>query len=171
MRKTRTAALVVCTAVLLVVLVVPTALAAPSSESTTTPASGTWTWVVNEKSMTVTQLPNGNQYLTGYEIGTWKGTFAGSAREPFEAMFIGTNGLWATLTINFKGKVNGVSGKMTMLVIAYAPDYPAASPVAMNGSWWIQKGYGRLSHLHGAGTWTTYLDDRAPTYAGDIWHK
>jgi hypothetical protein len=64
--------------------------------------------------------------------------------------------------------VNGVKGKMRMQVIAYAPADPSQP---MNGSWWIEKGSGRLHGLHGTGTWTTYLTDTASTYAGAIWFE
>ena len=171
MRSARWVGLAVSTVLVLTAVLAPAVVARPSNGPSFTPASGTWSWVVNEKSVKVTTLPDGNQFLTGYEIGTWTGTFAGSAREPFEAMFIGANGLWATLTINFKGKVKGVSGKMTMMVIAYAPNYASNSPVAMNGSWWIQKGFGRLHDLHGSGTWTTHLDESPTTYTGNLWFK
>jgi hypothetical protein len=163
--------LFVCVLLLLCAVAAPAVAARPAGGPELTPAQGTWSWVVNEKSIKATDLPDGNQYVTGYEIGTWNGTFAGTAREPFEAMFIGKNGLWATLTINFVGKVAGVSGKMTMLVMAYAPNYPDDHPVAMNGSWWIQNGHGRLHDLHGAGTWTTYLDNSPTSYTGNLWRE
>ena len=57
---------------------------------------------------------------------------------------------------------------MRMLVIAYAPD---DATYAMNGSWWIQEGFGRLHRLHGAGTWTTYLDGSDTTYTGTLWYQ
>jgi hypothetical protein len=169
MSKAKCAVLAVAVVVVVTAVLAPAAMARQDNAPTFISASGTWTWVVNENSMKATTMPDGNTFLTGFEIGTWSGTFAGTAYEPFKALVVNAGGLWATLTINFRGEVNGVRGKMRMQVIAYAPADPNQP---MNGSWWIEKGCGRLHGLHGAGTWTTYLDESvAPTYTGAIWFE
>jgi hypothetical protein len=162
MTKGRSAALIVCIAVALAMVLVPTAGAGPW-----TAASGNWTWVNN--SIEFTDVGNGCQSLTGDENGTWKGTFAGVSHEDFFGVVIPDGSMGGALTSAFKGSVKHTKGTMVMHIDFWAP----FTSLFMGGSWKIVSGAGGLSHLRGQGTWVSLVDAEntplsAATYEGKI---
>ena len=90
MRRTKWVILALTLAVLLTVAMAPAASAQRACTPVFAPAAGEWTWIGDEDSVKVVDLQNGDSYLTGFEVGTWTGTFDGTAYEPFEAMFVGS---------------------------------------------------------------------------------
>jgi hypothetical protein len=165
----------VVAALLCLALVAVMALAvAPAAFAKSQPvaASGEWTWVGGEDG-TDRLLPSGHEFLKGYEIGQWTGTFtATDTYETYVAMATLTDdGLdWVTLaaklwihfedaTVNMDGVL--LEGDMTMLVIFHAGTWTEGA------TWKIHNGTGDLKHLGGEGTlvWTeTGMD-----YSGMIW--
>ena len=160
--KGRTAALVVLVAFVLAMAIAPGALA----KSPRVAASGAWTWVPGEDG-TDTFLPSGHEFLQGYEVGQWTGTFTASdTYEPYVAMFTKSAELWAKLWIHFEDATVDMGGAplhgdMTMLVTFHAGTDAAG--------WRILNGTGDLQQLGGEGTlvWT----DAGMDYSGMIWRQ
>jgi hypothetical protein len=161
---------------LLVLLVIVLALAlAPAvlAKSQPVAAAGDWTWAGGEGG-TDRVLPSGREFIKGYEIGQWSGTFtAADTYEPYVAMAtlsddpeVGWDTLTAKLWIHFEDAAvdmggSVLEGDMTMLVIFHGDTW-------LDGATWkIHNGSGGLKHLGGEGSliWTT----PGMHYTGTIW--
>ena len=115
-------------------------------------------------------LPSGHEFLKGYEIGLWSGTFTASdTYEPFVAGVTKSGDLWGNLWIHFADATvvmgGGVllHGDMTMVVNFDAPTW------AVGATWKIHNGTGDLKHLGGEGTLLWNLDTGFMDYFGMIW--
>jgi hypothetical protein len=164
MRNAKIALYVLCVAVLMTVVLVPAAGASPDRVA----ASGQWTWWGGE--FVPGKVVAGNQLFSGWENGAWTGTFQGSSYEPFWGISFKDGSMWALITINFEGSVNGRRGSAVMQLTVNAP--PADTGVAMNGRWVITSGSGGLRGLQGAGTWVfTGANDTNgfADYCGAVW--
>ena len=108
-------------------------------------------------------------FFTGYEYGNWAGTFQGTSYEPYRGIAFSNGVMWALITIEFTGTVDGHSGTAMMQLTVNAPP-----DVTMDGKWVITSGTGGLRHLHGFGSWT-YVgsnDDFSwADYSGTVWVK
>ena len=152
-------------ATIIVALAVVLAPAAGAKTATPTAVSGEWSWSGGE--FLPTDPVDGNTYFSGYEYGKWKGGFVGRSYEPFAGIAYADGSLWAIITIDFKGKVNGIRGKMTMQLTV-----DANADGSMGGQWAIISGHGGLRQLRGTGTWVfTHADDiyGYADYAGMVW--
>lgn len=162
MRKARWAVLAVS------IVVVLTAVLAPAAGATTPKAvSGVWSWHGGEGF--ATDPLAGDTYIYGYELGNWTGAFRGSSYEPYTGVVRGDGSVWAIITVNFKGRVNGAGGKMVMQLNV---EEPVGDGIF--GQWAIMSGSGGLRHLRGAGTWvyTHSSSDSVYGYAdykGAVW--
>jgi len=160
MRRKMTIVLMLALACVLLLAVAPAVLA----KSHPVAASGSWTWVGYGGTDRV--LPSGAEFLKGYEIGQWTGTFtATDTYEPYVAMVNKSGELWAKLWIHFEDACVDVGGgaelhgDMTMLVTFHAGTADAA--------WKVHDGTGQLRHLGGEGAlvWT----DTGMDYTGTVW--
>jgi hypothetical protein len=166
MRKASAATLAVVIVVALVALLAPAAGA-----TTPTSVSGVWSWHGGEGFNT--DPLGGDMYIYGYELGNWTGSFQGNSYEPYTGVIraLGTldQSVWAIITVNFQGKVNGVRGEAVMQLNV---EEPATGGIF--GEWAIMSGTGGLRHLRGAGTWV-YTHSSADEvygfadYTGAVW--
>jgi hypothetical protein len=137
-----------CVAALVIAVVLTVALAPVAGAKAATPkaVSGVWSWSGGE--FIPTDPVDGNTYFSGYEYGKWTGAFRGCSYEPFAGVAYADESLWAIITIDFRGRVNGVSGEMVMQLTV-----DANTDGSMGGQWAIISGAGGLRHLRGVGTW------------------
>jgi Protein of unknown function (DUF3224) len=178
MRRRLTWALVLCVTVVLALVLVPAAGARPHQHAaraaaaataapTPTPVSGVWSWYGGE----FLPAPDGDTtYFSGYELGRWTGGFEGTSYEPFGGVAYPDGRLWAVITINFKGTVDGVRGKFVMQLTALYPLTEGADDEG--GMWTIISGTGGLRSLRGVGSWVyTHSDEQYSygDYSGVMW--
>lgn len=151
-------------AVIVAVLAAILAPAAAANAATPTTVSGEWSWSGGE--FIPTDPVGGDMYFSGYEFGNWTGSFKGRSYEPFAGVSYAEGSMWAIITIDFKGRVDGVLGKMTMQLTV------EANAAGMGGQWAIISGIGGLRHVCGVGTWVfTHADDvyGYADYQGVVW--
>jgi hypothetical protein len=161
--KTRTFALALCVAAILVVVCVPPAFAGHSQK-----AEGTWTWV--NSSFSTRDVDNHAQYAIGDEEGTWVGTFTGRSHDDFAGVIPPDQSIGGALTVVFHGRVNHARGTMVMFLTWWAP----FTSLFMDGTWEIVYASRGLEHLRGSGTWVSLLDETgtpisAAHYTGKLW--
>lgn len=152
-------------AVIVAVLSVMLASAAGASAATPTAVSGEWSWSGGE--FLPADPVGGDMYFSGYEFGKWTGAFRGCSYEPFAGVSYADGSLWAIITIDFKGRVEGARGEMAMQLTV-----DANADGSMGGQWAIISGTGGLRHLRGVGTWVfTHGDDvyGYADYQGVVW--
>jgi hypothetical protein len=156
-------------ALVLVMSLVP-AVAAKQA-GTTTPVSGTWTWV--NTGAVWTDLPDGSQQVVGEEAGSWTGSFQGTSHDEFVMTF--QPPLWTSdalpwgpaegsLTASFDGLAGDKNGTMVMEMTIVE----AANTWVMTGSWTIASGTGALKHVSGSGSWYCSGMAASATYWGSI---
>jgi hypothetical protein len=161
----RRARWILCAAVIVAVLSATLATAAGASAATPTAVSGEWSWSGGE--FIPTDPVGDDVYFSGYEFGNWTGSFKGRSFEPFAGVAYADGSLWAIITIDFKGRVDGALGKMTMQLTV-----DANADGTMGGQWAIISGIGGLRHVRGVGTWVfTHGDDvyGYADYQGVVW--
>jgi hypothetical protein len=142
--------LLVCTVIGILLLASAPSDAAASGRGAAVPAAGVWSWVNTAwiPGRTIGTCPSCIDFATGSEASTWTGTFAGTSTDTFKVAMSGGGAMAATLAISFVGSVNGADGTLRMFATAWA-----APGGTMTGTWTVLGGTGRLSGVHGEGTW------------------
>ena len=160
-------------ALVLVIGLVPAVAA--RQPGTTSPVSGTWTWV--NTGAVWTDLPDGSQQVVGDEAGTWTGSFQGTSRDAFVMTF--QPPLWTSpedtewgsakgsLTAYFDGVAGDKNGTMIMEITIFEE----ANSWVMTGTWTIVAGKGALKHVSGSGSWLCDGMASSATYWGSITWK
>ena len=149
------------TITILSMLLIPTALTKKGLNCPTY-VEGVWTYMPQILDALPCEYETGkfNVILETDETGEWTGDFEGTSYDDpctvvvhdaefdGEGNLIGFGSRHYTAIVNYMGKVLDTRGRLTMIVVGR--QFKGGE---WNGTWRIVKGYGRLRHVQGFGTW------------------